>query len=146
MSVVIGEQQYQFYNVDQVFDYLVSLKMKPVVELSFMPSHLVKCGGSNQKSCDYAFGDHGGYKGWFVVRIGGGGADSCRVSRGNSLGVSQLGVAACSYRTDNAARRLQRVVRLVGKGCYSSSPWALASPISVAVAPQGQAWVVSTHL
>ena len=50
---------YQFYNVDQVFDYLMSIDMSPVVELSFMPSHFVTCNGP----CSYAFDDHGGYKG-----------------------------------------------------------------------------------
>lgn len=51
---------FSFYNVDQVFDYLVELKIKPVVELSFMPSALAKC---HNEDCHYAFGDHGGYKG-----------------------------------------------------------------------------------
>eukprot|EP00040_Diaphanoeca_grandis_P040322 m.261685 g.261685 ORF g.261685 m.261685 type:complete len:576 (-) comp42806_c0_seq1:143-1870(-) len=54
---------YEFYNVDQVFDFLVSLDIKPVVELSFMPKALVTCGGTNQSSCNYAFNDAGSYKG-----------------------------------------------------------------------------------
>eukprot|EP01133_Synstelium_polycarpum_P017765 gene17765-21191_t len=33
-----GEAIYQWYNVDQVYDYIVSLGMAPYVELSFMPS------------------------------------------------------------------------------------------------------------
>eukprot|EP00658_Telonema_sp_P-2_P026392 TRINITY_DN20653_c0_g1_i1.p1 TRINITY_DN20653_c0_g1~~TRINITY_DN20653_c0_g1_i1.p1 ORF type:complete len:537 (+),score=113.23 TRINITY_DN20653_c0_g1_i1:211-1821(+) len=53
----------EFYNVDQVMDFLVSLAVKPVVELSFMPSALVSCGGSDQPSCQYSFGDPGSYKG-----------------------------------------------------------------------------------
>lgn len=55
--------EYEFYNVDQVFDYLKQLNVKPVVELSFMPSALVSCGRSGQQQCSYAFGDAGGYKG-----------------------------------------------------------------------------------
>ena len=44
MSVVSGRDSngkmiLNFYNIDQVFDYIVkNLGMKPVVELSFMPS------------------------------------------------------------------------------------------------------------
>jgi hypothetical protein len=48
------------YNVDQVFDYLLSIGMSPVVELSFMPSHFVTC---KNDACRYAFGDPGSYKG-----------------------------------------------------------------------------------
>lgn len=62
MSATPKKGSYEFYNADQVFDYLVSLNMKPVVELSFMPSSFVKnCKQDGQ--CSYAFGDHGGYKG-----------------------------------------------------------------------------------
>ena len=31
---------YSFFNIDQVFDFLLSIGMKPFVELSFMPSAL----------------------------------------------------------------------------------------------------------
>ena len=55
---------YEFYNVDQVFEYLVELGIKPVVELSFMPKALAACGGpAPQPPCSYAFSDSGGYKG-----------------------------------------------------------------------------------
>jgi xylan 1,4-beta-xylosidase len=33
-----GELLYSFFNADQIFDYLLSIDMKPFVELSFMPS------------------------------------------------------------------------------------------------------------
>jgi xylan 1,4-beta-xylosidase len=59
--------RFQFYNVDQVFDYLLSIEMQPVVELSFMPSAFVTCGWGTKQQCDYAFGDHGGYKGLVMV-------------------------------------------------------------------------------
>jgi xylan 1,4-beta-xylosidase len=35
-----GELIYSFFNADQIFDYLLSIGMKPFVELSFMPSCL----------------------------------------------------------------------------------------------------------
>ena len=35
-----GELLYSFFNADQIFDYLLSIGMKPFVELSFMPSCL----------------------------------------------------------------------------------------------------------
>ena len=65
---------YEFYNVDQVYDYLVSMGVKPVVELSFMPKALASCGGADpetgvaQPPCSYAHSTaggagHGGYKG-----------------------------------------------------------------------------------
>jgi len=43
MSVLLGYDQnnnpiYSFYNIDSIFDFLVSLNMSPVVELSFMPA------------------------------------------------------------------------------------------------------------
>ena len=41
---------YEFYNVDQVYDYLVSIGVKPVVELSFMPKALVSCGGADPET------------------------------------------------------------------------------------------------
>ena len=33
---------YEFYNVDQVYDYILSIGVRPVVELSFMPKALVR--------------------------------------------------------------------------------------------------------
>jgi hypothetical protein len=42
MSATPRKGRIEWYNADQVFDFLVSLKMKPVVELSFMPSALVR--------------------------------------------------------------------------------------------------------
>src|SRR5687767_9356698 len=41
MGVVVREKDsllYSFFNLDQVFDFLLSIGMKPFVELSFMPS------------------------------------------------------------------------------------------------------------
>ena len=35
-----GEDVYSFFNADQIFDFLVSIGMKPFVELSFMPTAL----------------------------------------------------------------------------------------------------------
>jgi xylan 1,4-beta-xylosidase len=35
-----GELLYSFFNADQIFDYLLSIGMKPFVELSFMPTAL----------------------------------------------------------------------------------------------------------
>jgi xylan 1,4-beta-xylosidase len=32
-----GKLLYSFFNADQIFDYLLSIGMKPFVELSFMP-------------------------------------------------------------------------------------------------------------
>jgi beta-xylosidase len=53
------------YNVDQVFDFLVELGMRPIVELSFTPSAFVACGAPPEfnQTCDYVFADRGGYKG-----------------------------------------------------------------------------------
>lgn len=31
---------YSFFNIDQIFDFLLSIEMKPLIELSFMPSGL----------------------------------------------------------------------------------------------------------
>jgi xylan 1,4-beta-xylosidase len=69
MSVLPSVGQYEWLNVNSVFDFLVSIGMKPVVELSFMPSALVKCGLERgyAKPCFYAFGSGsagpGSYKG-----------------------------------------------------------------------------------
>lgn len=43
MGTLIGEGEtlfYSFFNTDQIFDFLLSIGMKPFVELSFMPSTL----------------------------------------------------------------------------------------------------------
>lgn len=60
MSVMPRRGEYEFFNVDTVFDFLVSAKIKPVVELSFMPLALARCAPAN---CSYAFNNHGAYKG-----------------------------------------------------------------------------------
>ena len=72
MSVVSGPKRrgvypLQFYNIDNVFDFLVETGIRPVVELSFMPSHFVNCGALRSPNatriCHYAFNDPGSYKG-----------------------------------------------------------------------------------
>src|SRR5438093_9243693 len=35
-----GEPLYSFFNADQIFDFLLSIGMKPFIELSFMPKAL----------------------------------------------------------------------------------------------------------
>ncbi len=40
MSVVIAPGQYSFYDIDSVYDFLQSISMRPIVELSFMPTAL----------------------------------------------------------------------------------------------------------
>jgi len=43
MSVYVKDRKgsvYSFYNIDSIFDYLLSIGMKPLVELSFMPQDL----------------------------------------------------------------------------------------------------------
>lgn len=43
MSTVVchgGHWQYSFFNADQIFDFLLSIGMRPIVELSFMPTAL----------------------------------------------------------------------------------------------------------
>jgi xylan 1,4-beta-xylosidase len=40
MRTVIREHDYSFFNADQVFDFLLSIGMRPFVELSFMPGAL----------------------------------------------------------------------------------------------------------
>ena len=56
MSIVMQKQNggkggvsggYSFYNVDLVYDYLVGIGMKPVVELSFMPCAFTNCSSSS---------------------------------------------------------------------------------------------------
>jgi len=64
MSVVPNKDQPpEFYNVDNVMDFLVENGIKPIVELSFMPKAFVTCGGENEPKFTYAFHDNGGYKG-----------------------------------------------------------------------------------
>eukprot|EP01006_Ploeotia_vitrea_P032182 TRINITY_DN64443_c0_g1_i1.p1 TRINITY_DN64443_c0_g1~~TRINITY_DN64443_c0_g1_i1.p1 ORF type:complete len:488 (+),score=36.52 TRINITY_DN64443_c0_g1_i1:117-1466(+) len=43
MNVVLDGPRYEFWDIDQVYDYIVSLGMKPIVELSFMPGLLAGC-------------------------------------------------------------------------------------------------------
>lgn len=55
MSVVLAPGQYQFYNIDVVYDYLLSIGVRPIVELSFMPGILAGCwpwNGTGSK-CNY---------------------------------------------------------------------------------------------
>lgn len=35
-----GPNEYSFFNVDEIYDFLLSINMKPYVELSFMPNLL----------------------------------------------------------------------------------------------------------
>lgn len=67
MSVVLERgQPPNFYNVFQVYDNILSLGVRPIVELSFMPSKLVIC---PLTGCQYAFKNPvSAYKG---------GADGC---------------------------------------------------------------------
>mmetsp|Transcript_44985 Transcript_44985/g.106848 ORF Transcript_44985/g.106848 Transcript_44985/m.106848 type:complete len:629 (+) Transcript_44985:110-1996(+) len=60
MSVVPRKGEYEFFNVDTVYDFLLSIGVRPVVELSFMPKALVDCEGTD---CHYAFRNPGAYKG-----------------------------------------------------------------------------------
>lgn len=57
---VVTPSGYEFFNIDTVYDFLVEEGIRPVVELSFMPSRLVNCTGAD---CHYAFSDPGSYKG-----------------------------------------------------------------------------------
>lgn len=50
---------FHWYNVNLVADYLVSLGVRPVFELDYMPRSMAKCKGP----CYYAFHNSGGYKG-----------------------------------------------------------------------------------
>jgi len=43
MSVVLAPGQYEFYNIDVIYDYLLSIDVRPIVELSFMPGVLAGC-------------------------------------------------------------------------------------------------------
>ena len=64
---------YGWFNVDQVYDYMLSIGVRPVVELSFMPQALAGCEScpatdspcrknNTCKQCANAFGEGGSYK------------------------------------------------------------------------------------
>lgn len=55
MSVVLGPGQYEFYNIDVVYDFLLSINVRPIVELSFMPGMLAGCWPWNEtgSKCQY---------------------------------------------------------------------------------------------
>ena len=68
MSVVTDKGTYSWYNIDRVYDHMLSLGVRPVVELSFMPRHLANCSdcpqqSGNPRQCFYAFDLAGSYKG-----------------------------------------------------------------------------------
>lgn len=67
MSVTTDGTSYNFYNVDNVYDYILSVGVEPFVELSFMPSALVSnCSTEDRSGCSFAFGNTAGpgsYKG-----------------------------------------------------------------------------------
>lgn len=68
MSVVNDKGMYSWYNIDRVYDFMLSLNVRPVVELSFMPKYLANCSDcsskdGNPRQCFYAFSDPGSYKG-----------------------------------------------------------------------------------
>eukprot|EP01045_Picozoa_sp_COSAG04_P041967 COSAG04_NODE_13024_length_623_cov_1.108779_2_plen_65_part_01 len=43
MSVVDDKGEYSWYNIDRVYDHMLSLGVRPIVELSFMPKFLANC-------------------------------------------------------------------------------------------------------
>ena len=60
LSVCPFPGQFNFHSVDLVYDYMLSLGVTPVVELSFMPRALVSCGGTHANGtsmppCAWAF-------------------------------------------------------------------------------------------
>jgi len=66
-----GSGCYSFYNVDRVYDFLLSIGVRPLVELSFMPKALAKCSDTCSPAsakngtciaCSVQFGDGGSYK------------------------------------------------------------------------------------
>ena len=68
MSVVDDKGEYSWYNIDRVYDHLLSLGVRPIVELSFMPKFLANCSDcpsqqGNPRQCYYAFSSPGSYKG-----------------------------------------------------------------------------------
>eukprot|EP00039_Didymoeca_costata_P003397 m.67388 g.67388 ORF g.67388 m.67388 type:complete len:661 (+) comp11885_c0_seq2:62-2044(+) len=50
MSVSFGYQQHAFYNVDSLVEFLMSINMRPIFELSFMPTWLTS---GNHTVCHY---------------------------------------------------------------------------------------------
>jgi hypothetical protein len=59
---------FHFYNIDLVVDHLVSLGLKPIFELDYMPRSMADCkgrgdGANPARACTYAFHNRGGYKG-----------------------------------------------------------------------------------
>ena len=49
MSVLVdvgGRTLYSFFNIDRIFDYLLSIGMRPIVELSFMPGAIASDGNT----------------------------------------------------------------------------------------------------
>jgi xylan 1,4-beta-xylosidase len=53
MSVMSNDGSYNWYNVDLVYDYMLSLGVRPYVELSFMPSALVPECAEDRNNCDF---------------------------------------------------------------------------------------------
>jgi hypothetical protein len=53
MGVVIAHRTYNFTLLDRVWDHLVALELKPIIELSFMPAVLANCSwlGPRSGSC-----------------------------------------------------------------------------------------------
>ena len=62
MSVAPTPDKFHFYNIDLVADFLVSLDLKPIFELDYMPRSMTSCDEPSAK-CYYAFHNRGGYKG-----------------------------------------------------------------------------------
>jgi len=60
MSTMPRPGQYEFFNVDAVYDFLIDSGVRPIVELSFMPMALANC---KPEDCRYAFRNHAAYKG-----------------------------------------------------------------------------------
>ena len=55
MSVMSADGSYNWYNVDLVYDYMLSIGVRPYVELSFMPSALVPECAEDRNKCDFVF-------------------------------------------------------------------------------------------
>lgn len=43
-SIVNGRPTYSFFNIDSIFDFLLSIDMRPMIEISFMPELLASGG------------------------------------------------------------------------------------------------------
>ena len=67
MSIILNGE-YQFYNVNQVYDYLLSINVRPLVELSFMPMALANCTPS---TCQWAFSVDDPTKQTYMIGPGG---------------------------------------------------------------------------